>query len=73
MTKVHTSITQVEVEILMFKTTLVKVQVLTTLLYSNIEVQPEICANISKKYSLLCLLYFHGGNYTIHHVNIYTK
>ena len=35
MAKVHTSFTKVEVQILVFKNTLVKVEVLTKLLYSN--------------------------------------
>ena len=35
MEEVHTSFTQVEVQILMFKNTLVKVEVLTKLLYSS--------------------------------------
>ena len=35
MAKVHTSFTQVEVQILVFKNTLVKVEVLTKLLYSS--------------------------------------
>ena len=35
MAKVHTSCTQVEVQILVFKNTLVKVEVLTKLLYSS--------------------------------------
>ena len=35
MAKVHTSFTQVEVQILMFKNTLVKVEVLIKLLYSS--------------------------------------
>ena len=35
MANVHTSFTQVEVQILVFKNTLVKVEVLTKLLYSS--------------------------------------
>ena len=35
MAKVHTSFTQVEVQIFVFKNTLVKVEVLTKLLYSS--------------------------------------
>ena len=35
MAKVHTSFTQVEVQILMFKKTLIKVEVLTTLFHSS--------------------------------------
>ena len=35
MARVHTSFTQVEVQILVFRNTLVKVEVLTKLLYSS--------------------------------------
>ena len=49
MAKVHTSFTQVEVQILVFKNTLVKVEVLTKLLYSS-KIKEGFEMYFSKKY-----------------------
>ena len=49
MAKVHTSFTQVEVQILVFKNTLVKVEVLTKLLYSS-QSKEGFEMYLSKKY-----------------------
>ncbi len=55
MAKVHTSFTPVEVQLLMFKNTLVKVEVLATLFFTQVKVKKYIGYDIylSKKYPLL--------------------
>jgi len=48
---VHTSFTQVEVHILVFKNTLVKVEVLTKLLYSSQSKEALKCTSVKSTHS----------------------
>jgi len=49
--EVHTSFTQVEVQILVFKDTLVKVEVLTKLLYSSKSKEALKCTSVKSTHN----------------------
>ena len=51
MAEVHTSFTQVELQILVFKNTLVKVEVLTKLLYSSQSKEALKCTSVKSTHN----------------------